>query len=430
LKKVLILAYDFPPYVSVGGLRPYSWFRYLKEFGVEPIVVTRQWGNQYGNQLDYVAPGWSNEVVVEESNEGIVLRSPYKPNLSNRLLLKYGEKRMRFLRKMISAFYEFAQFILPVGPKLELYKAARAYLKIHEVDAIIATGDPFVLFHYANKLSKEFGTPWIADYRDPWSSDVKLKKTHLSKGILQFIEFRICRNASRITTVSEYFKFKIGEIEELSKKVVVIPNGFDFPKNEGNSGSCFPKSEKLIICYAGSVYPWHPINKVVDVIKTNFSDSIQLKLVGTNLNADVLQIESNSNVEIIGKLSHEDALQQLLGSDINLLFNDYSIVGSKIYELLAIKNPILFCFSEQKKNKHFSLSEIQQFTPQMDLINDYKGGFIVQNENDLIVLLDNLIREYRLKGCISSCTEDTSNLSRKKQVEKMAELVSQIVTPE
>jgi hypothetical protein len=43
MKKVLILAYDFPPYVSVGGLRPHAWYNYLKEFGVEPIVVTRQW---------------------------------------------------------------------------------------------------------------------------------------------------------------------------------------------------------------------------------------------------------------------------------------------------------------------------------------------------------------------------------------------------
>ncbi len=34
MKRLLILAYDFPPYVSVGGLRPYAWYKYLKEFGV------------------------------------------------------------------------------------------------------------------------------------------------------------------------------------------------------------------------------------------------------------------------------------------------------------------------------------------------------------------------------------------------------------
>lgn len=54
MKKVLILAYDFPPYVSVGGMRPYNWYRYLKEFDVEPVVITRQWENKHGNQLDYI----------------------------------------------------------------------------------------------------------------------------------------------------------------------------------------------------------------------------------------------------------------------------------------------------------------------------------------------------------------------------------------
>ena len=61
-KRVLILAYDFPPYVSVGGLRPYAWYKYLRECGVYPVVITRQWANRYGNALDYIAAGESDEV--------------------------------------------------------------------------------------------------------------------------------------------------------------------------------------------------------------------------------------------------------------------------------------------------------------------------------------------------------------------------------
>ena len=37
--KVLILAYDFPPYVSVGGIRPYNWMKFMPEFDVEPMVM-------------------------------------------------------------------------------------------------------------------------------------------------------------------------------------------------------------------------------------------------------------------------------------------------------------------------------------------------------------------------------------------------------
>ena len=42
MKKVLILAYDFPPYVSVGGLRPYSWYKYFHEFGLYSVFVPEQ----------------------------------------------------------------------------------------------------------------------------------------------------------------------------------------------------------------------------------------------------------------------------------------------------------------------------------------------------------------------------------------------------
>lgn len=71
MKKVLILAYDFPPYVSVGGLRPYSWYKYFKEFGLYPIVVTRQWENKKpldATQLQKMA-NYFNTKYTYESNQ-------------------------------------------------------------------------------------------------------------------------------------------------------------------------------------------------------------------------------------------------------------------------------------------------------------------------------------------------------------------------
>jgi len=117
MKKLLILAYDFPPYVSVGGLRPYAWYKYLHEFDVFPVVVTRQWGNKYGNNLDYIAPSETNSTIIENSEKRIIIRTPYKPNLANRLMLKYGKNKYKFLRKLISAYYEFFQWFFFIGPK-------------------------------------------------------------------------------------------------------------------------------------------------------------------------------------------------------------------------------------------------------------------------------------------------------------------------
>ena len=171
MKKLLILAYDFPPYVSVGGLRPYSWYKHLKEFGIYPVVVTRQWDNKFGNYLDYVAPTKTNKTEVEKTEYGTIIRTPYKPNLANKILLKYGGNKFRLIRKSISAFYELTQWFFYVGPKKQLLKEADNYLKNNKVDAIIATGDPFILFKYASKLSAKYNIPWIADYRDAWSGD-------------------------------------------------------------------------------------------------------------------------------------------------------------------------------------------------------------------------------------------------------------------
>ena len=176
LKKILILAYDFPPYVSVGALRPKSWFKYFHKFGFEPIIVTRQWASKYGDFRDYIAPSNDKKVLIEQHIQGTIIRAPYFPNWSNRLILNKGEKKWKLARKGYSAVIDYAQFIFPVGPKRQVYLAAKEYLKQHKIDFILATGEPFVLFHYANKLSKEFNTPWIADYRDPWTLNSDEKK--------------------------------------------------------------------------------------------------------------------------------------------------------------------------------------------------------------------------------------------------------------
>lgn len=190
MKKLLIIAYDYPPYVSVGGLRPHSWFKYFNQFGVYPIIVTRQWDNKYQNSLDYIAPSQTNEVVEEVFDNGTIIRTPYKPNLANRLLLKHGNNRFRVIRKLVSAYYEIMQYMLFVGPKAGLYHAAKTYLKNNKVDCIIATAEPFILFKYAAVLGKEFNTPWIADYRDPWSSNRDVQKNILLKYWFYYLEKR------------------------------------------------------------------------------------------------------------------------------------------------------------------------------------------------------------------------------------------------
>jgi glycosyltransferase involved in cell wall biosynthesis len=444
LKKLLILAYDFPPYVSVGGLRPYNWFRYLKEYGVEPIVITRQWQNTHGNQLDYISAGYSPISVKEKTEFGTIIRTPYTPNLSNRLLLRYGEHKFRFIRKAISGFYEFAQFLYPVGPKSEIYAAARAYLKENKVDAIIATGDPFVLFQYAAQLSKEFGIPWIADYRDPWSHNQEHQKFFIQKWWNQLLEKRSVSTAVHIATVSTFVHQKIDSLIP-NKPYSILPNGYD-PEIIDSVQYIPQASEKLNIGFVGTIYEWHPLESFLRVceafVKEQPDVKLQLNFYGTNLQEKLTDlVEQNypsllDHLYVSPRMPNEEVLRLLAANNVVLLFNYYSYMGTKIFDYLGIRRKMLLCYTKDKealelKRKYYRIQELESESGQLqaDLINATHSGIVVKDAEHLQVVLNELWEEFAETGMIRCDSVGVEKYSRKIQVEKLAGVLTSIHPP-
>lgn len=438
MKKLLILAYDFPPYVSVGGLRPYSWFKYLQEYGVNPIVVTRQWSNKHGNHLDYIASGVSDETILETFDNGTIIRTPYTPNLANRLMLKYGESKYKLLRKSITAFYEFAQWIWKIGPKSQLYFGAKEYLKTNKVDAIIATGDPYILFRYAAKLSYEYSVPWIADYRDPWSVDKKICSNAFLKAWNTYFERKTIKTASLITTVSEFFKIQISSVIG-EKKFSILTNGFDH-ELLNNISSIKQKDDILRIAFVGTIYPWHPMESFMNVISKFVIDykdkKLEVNLYGIN-NSEFIEddIEKKfpalkSVFNIFPKLPNEVLLSKLAENNVMLLFNYYSYIGTKIFDYLGIKRFILLCFSDDPvanrlKQKYYNLDELKEGNKhvQEDVIIETNSGMVIKDSEHLYNELLALSKEFEDNKQIRCDSVNVEQYSRKKQVEKLAEIV-------
>jgi hypothetical protein len=438
MKKVLILAYDFPPYVSVGGLRPYNWYKYLKVFGVEPIVVTRQWGNVHGNQLDYISAGESEKCIIEETEFGTIIRTPYTPNLANRMMLKHGERKYRFFRKSISAFYEGAQFIYPTGPKVGLYNGARDYLKHTKVDVILATGDPFVLFSFAAKLSKEFGIPWVADYRDPWSHNQEHQKNIIQKQWNSYFEKKIVSSASHIRTVSKFVHSKIDQLIP-NKPYSITPNGYDtaiidkiknIPQN----------NEVFSVSFVGTIYNWHPIESFLRVANAFVTDNPQAKIVfkfyGTNLTEELNRLVNElfpnlkNHVLITPKIQNNELLEKLASDNVMLLFNYYSYMGTKIFDYLGIRRKMIMCYEDDSeanllKQRYYNIeeSETESKHLQADLINETNSGVIVKDAAHLKKVLQELYAEFEEKGFIACESVGVEKYSRKIQVEKLAELI-------
>ncbi|WP_020528441.1 glycosyltransferase [Flexithrix dorotheae] len=440
MKRVLILAYDFPPYVSVGGLRPYAWYRYLKEYGIYPIVVTRQWGNKYGNHLDYIAPGDSSEVIEENSEYGTILKTPYKPNLGNRIMLKYGESKFKLLRKLISAFFEFSQWIWMIGPKVQLYFAAKKYLNSNNVEAIIATGDPFILFRYASILSKKYKIPWIADYRDPWIQDKSRKKNFLLHNWEAFWEKKCTTNLNSIITVSSFVEKQISSLLK-EKKFHILPNGFD-PDNIENIRNISQETDILNIGFVGTIYDWHPLESFL-MVCNDFSKNEKARI---NINFYGVSNEEKINnileakypylktlVSISPRLPNQLLKEKLASNSILILFNDYSILGTKIFDYLALKRLILLCYENdpkamELKKKYFLIKEFNSESKhlQKDVIDSTNSGIIINDESHLYEYLKNLYMEFQENGFISCNSVGIEKFSRKFQVKELSAIINNI----
>ena len=437
MKKLLILAYDFPPYVSVGGLRPYAWYRYLKEYGVEPIVVTRQWGNKYGNELDYIAPGESNETIVENTEYGTIIRTPYKPNLANRIMLKYGRSKFALIRKMVTAWYEYMQFFFFVGPKSGLYHGAKEYLKHNHVDAIIATGEPFVLFKYASILSSKYHIPWIADYRDPWVQN-RNRSQHFRKWTI-LNEKKILANAMYAITVSEFCKIQI--ISNLQKQFYILPNGYN--QDVIDEVSLIKQgNDKLRFAFVGTIYQWHPLKSVLRCFAqfAEFANHpFEVNFYGVN-NAEELKIQLLDKLpNLVGKVNvyprmeNNELMKKLAIHNVMLLFNDYSIMGTKIYDYLGIKRKIILCYSDDEealllKKKYYPIKELEELSThlQEDLINETHSGIIVKDKNHLAKVLADLYDEFCRNGSIECHSINTSKYSRREGTRRLAEIIQNL----
>jgi hypothetical protein len=354
-------------------------------------------------------------------------------------MLKHGEKKHRILRKSVSAYYEFAQFFAPVGPKAGLYEGARAYLKTHKVDAIIATGDPFVLFSYASKLSKEFGIPWIADYRYPWSQSFSAKKGFFQRKIDLFFEKRIVTSAQTIITVDKLFMLKIQKLFN-SKTYHIFPNGYD-PIEIQKTKEIKQSSDILTFSFIGTIYLWHPIRQLLQDFENyalkNPQNKFQLKFYGVNNEEQITEMinsqfkELKNKITIIPKISNPLLLQSLAKDNVFILFNYYQFTGTKIYDYLGLKRKIVLCYSESEeaeslKNKYYFKSIETEILPQIDIIHETNSGIIVKDSHHLQQVLQELYTEFEEKGFIACDSVGVENYSRKIQVERLAELVKEI----
>ncbi|MDZ4845830.1 MAG: glycosyltransferase [Chitinophagales bacterium] len=425
--KVLVLAYDFPPYPSIAGQRPASWLRYFKQLGVEPHVITRHWDVEINSHIDCFRASKNKTVHTEQTVIGTITRVPYYPNIRDRMLTGLGEQRFVFFRKAISFLLEILKFhFFYFDNRSDIFHEARKALQQNRYDAIIATGEPFILFRYASLLSKEFGIPWVADFRDGWSINrINPPKSFAEKLLMRhahYLENKLIPLAELITTASPSYK---NDLQQLfpNKRVEVIYNGFD-----DDTLRAIPdiQQDKEIfrIAYAGTIYPFQHLESFLEgfrkfILNTN-ARNVKIIFYGVEFYPEqvqrVLSFDSSllPYLEMTGKLSYEKVLMNLKQASVLLLLGakNNNTLSAKIFDYLASERFILFV-----QNDHGVLQEIMQKS---------NGGASCENADDVCAALERSYSEHKLKGAVTQNPSGFKEYSRKHQALRLVELLKSI----
>ena len=441
MKKILILAYDYPPYVSIGALRPFYWYKHFKKYDLYPIIITRQWGEN-NTDLNHTNPNFSKKTIYTKSEFGLTIKTPYSPDFVDKLRFKFGDKNFLFFRKLITLIKVIFQFVFVIGNQKNIYIEARKYLKQNNVDFILATGEPFVLFHYANKLSKEYNVPWGGDYRDPWILN-RYFVNPLLRILLGYIEKKLLKKINLITTVSEFMSKGIEANLKTNVPIKIIPNGFD---NEIRSElKEIKQNDKILtIAYAGTIYPYHPVESFFDVLEhckqNDKTFHFNLIFYGINKQEQIsLLIEEKypnlkQNINFVPKLSYQNLLKKISEANALLLFNEYSFLGTKIYDYLAVNRLIIHCFKNDPKSilirkKHFPVIENQNTSSELqeNLIKFTKAGVSISDQKEMKRFLIDLNKKFSKNKRININSKNVELFSRKSQSKNLANEIKSII---
>ncbi len=423
MKKVLIICHDFPPLRSVAALRMQSFYKYLPEFGIYPIVVSRKWSKDGSRRISH-----ENEEVIKEINESSELHALPGISLREKLIQEKTSTFSKIQRKALTLKEKSSAFNPSYKDEMfALYNYARNILHEKKVDYILASAGPFTLFKHAARLSSEFNIPWIADYRDEWTGNHSEKKTKNLNSLLsrkeEGIEKEILSSAFFFTTVSDELRKRINS--RIGIEGYVIRNGIDLddiPKEAPQS------KDKFQIVFTGTIYD----SAYVESFCQGFNDfllkkdveieNINLLFIGSEINETrgtekmkEMLGKSQASVQFIDALTNAQSLEKISESQLclNLIPGNLSkgIHPVKLYEYLGLNKCVLNVESDKREDS-------TEFDPYIESVN---------NSKEVSNALSSFYQKWKTEGVMKNEVDQSfiDSISRKKQCEILSKLINE-----
>jgi glycosyltransferase involved in cell wall biosynthesis len=249
MRRVLFIAYLFPPIANSGTRRSLAFANHLPDLGWEPLVLTLEPEPQAPVDAELLA-----EVRPGKRVERVPLQSRLRARrwagwLPGRLGQRAVEALAWRLRVRADVPDEAANWLVP---------AVQRALALHDsvgFDAIYASGWPWTAFLIAREVSRRTRKPYVLDYRDQWtpSGDMAWEKVSPEQARQNpALEKLAARDAAALVTVTHALVESIGR-DCGRNDLHLITNGFE-PSDF--AGDATPVDDGLLrIAYTGV---WRP----------------------------------------------------------------------------------------------------------------------------------------------------------------------------
>lgn len=352
-RRVLAVAYYFPPMGLSGVQRPLKFVKYLPQFGWTPTVLTVEPGGYYAidESLNQEVQQLGIRVVRTKA------AGPGKVFARNEVVKLPSESRRKFLARISDTFF------IPdnkIGWKKDAVAAALSLHRDQPFDLIFATAPPFTDFLIGKEIKEIIDKPLVFDYRDPWVDyPFKFYPTPMHRWYTQHLERGAVRASSHIITTNRRVKeLLIHRYPFLTyRDIDIIPQGFD-PEDmaragaESMAGNDRPRTPGVMrITYAGVFWedrvPDHFLLALRGLLD-EFPDagsSVEAWFVGNVREENVGLVERlglQNVVNFFGYRPHNECVRLLLESDLlwMIVGDDVGSPG-KAYEYIGTGKPIL-----------------------------------------------------------------------------------------
>jgi hypothetical protein len=357
-KNILIVSFFYPPINMVATDRAVKFVDELLERGFRVSLITNSHRGLAEKFADFTQD-------IEHPNLQIY-RVPFMKYTEPNFLY---DKKYNLIARVLSI--SFVAFIFRmfydwgIGWNRGVSKMAEKIILDDKPHIIFSTGAPFTPFWPLSRLSRKYRIPLVLDYRDLWSESPVGLGPLANRFIARFIEKKVNKQATLITTVSEGCAQIINAATvHAQSKVKVL---YNFPSHKyrdwllsiqaKHAPAPAPQTGKLKLIYAGSMYPNADFGAILNAISLLSKEELEklqftyCGLAGRQVRSQFKQFGLETIFYDKGYLTKEDTVKELLDSDMMIsvvknadFTNDPIISGiitTKIFDYIILNKRVL-----------------------------------------------------------------------------------------